>query len=76
MSARFGEWYREGESWVRQEKTTRPLRRIREEAAIGLTAGLIGLTTWSDDGKATNFVSIPWARIRLSATNRERSHAV
>ena len=51
MSTRFGEWYREGESWVRHEKTTRPLRRIREEAAIGLTAGLIGLTTWSDEWK-------------------------
>lgn len=51
MSARFGEWYREGEWWVRHEKTTRPLRRVREETAVGLTAGLTGLVTWSDEWK-------------------------
>jgi hypothetical protein len=50
---RFGEWYREGDDYVRHEKTTRPLRRIREESAIGLTAGLMGLVTWSDEWKGT-----------------------
>ena len=51
MNVRFGEWVRDGEWWVRYEKTTRPLRRVREEAAIGLTAGLMGLVTWSGEWK-------------------------
>jgi predicted nucleotide-binding protein len=51
MAERFGEWNRDGDWYVRHEKTTRPLRRIREEAAIGLTSGLIGLVTWSNEWK-------------------------
>ena len=51
MSERFGEWYRDDDWWIRHEKTTRPLRRVREETAIGLTAGLMGLVTWSDEWK-------------------------
>jgi predicted nucleotide-binding protein len=53
MPARFGEWYRDGDWHVRQEKTTRSLRRIREESAIGLTTGLMGLVTWSEEWKGT-----------------------
>ena len=51
MSERFGEWYRDGDWWIRHEKTTRPLRRVREESAIGLTTGLMGLVSWSDEWK-------------------------
>ncbi|HWF08790.1 MAG TPA: nucleotide-binding protein [Bryobacteraceae bacterium] len=51
MPDRFGEWFREGDWYVRQERTNRALRRVREESAIGLTSGLIGLVTWAGEWK-------------------------
>lgn len=51
MSVKFGEWVLDDGWWVRQERTTRSFRRVREESAIGLTAGLMGIVTWSTEWK-------------------------
>lgn len=57
MAERFGEWHKEPDGWwIRYEKTTRPFRKCREEAAIGLTAGLMGLVCWPADWKGNQLI--------------------
>lgn len=43
MSNRVGQWYREGEWWVRQDRTTKSFARLRLEAVKALQWGLPAL---------------------------------
>lgn len=51
MSNRQGQWYQEGEWWIRQDKTTKPLARLRIDAVKALQWGISGLFSkpeWKD----------------------------
>lgn len=43
MARQFGEWYEDGDWYVRHEKTTKPFRQARLDATRGLAQGLSGL---------------------------------
>ena len=51
MSNRQGQWYQEGEWWIRHDKTTKPLARLRMEAVKALQWGISALFSkpeWKD----------------------------
>lgn len=51
MSNRLGHWYQEGEWWIRHDKTTKPLARLRIDAVKALQWGMSALFSkpeWKD----------------------------
>jgi hypothetical protein len=51
MSNRLGHWYQEGEWWIRHDKTTKPLARLRIDAVKALQWGISALFSkpeWRD----------------------------